>query len=129
MNDNQIQRIDHQIFKPLKNLRYLQLDNNEISFIAKTAFKNLLKLEHILIGQNYLKKLIDEHFKSNKKLITIWLENNNIQDLSSTMFDHLFNLKYIDLKDNVCIDDYYIEGNFTKMRETIEYDCTNSDKN
>ncbi|CAG9809779.1 unnamed protein product [Chironomus riparius] len=128
LNDNQIQEIDHQIFKPLKNLRHLQLDNNKISFIEKKAFKHLLKLEHILIGRNFLKTLNDEHFKSNKKLITIWLENNDILVLNSTMFDHLANLKYIDLKYNVCIDDYYIEGDFVKMRKLIENDCKHFEK-
>lgn len=125
LNENFIQFIDMQIFKPVRNLRYLQLDNNQISFLSKHAFNNLLKLEHIMIGHNLLEKLVDEHFKSNKKLITIWLEKNFIYDLNSTMFDHLYNLQYIDLKNNICIDDYYIQENFLKMKETLKINCTN----
>ena len=96
---NQIEFLDEQIFDILRNIREISLDNNKIATVPSNLFKDNLKLEEIKLG------------------------GNKIQTICSTMFDHLKDLTYVDLRSNVCVNDFFFHKRFNGMKNVLRINC------
>lgn len=123
LNHNEITSIADHTFDSLTNLRLLTLYNNQLSTLPDNIFINLSELRNVSLSDNSLQSMNDNHFINNKKLEWIWMHNNHLDDLSSTMFDKMENLKYVDLRGNLCIDDYYFTARHSEMKEKINTSC------
>ncbi|CAG9809794.1 unnamed protein product [Chironomus riparius] len=123
LNHNEIANIDDHTFDTVTNLRLLTLYNNQLSALSENIFINLSQLRNISISDNNIQSMNDNHFKNNRKLEWIWMHNNEFSILSSTMFDKMKNLKFVDLKENLCINDYYFAARFLEMKEKIKSSC------
>ena len=146
--DNEIELIDRDSFKDLTNLRKLDLAINKLKFIEPKLFQSLSKCNHLTLMYNEIEAL-DENifdkmvnvldiyltnnklsvipenlFKNNLKLVRIELKANQIQVISSSMFDHLNDVQYIDLQENICVDVYYKDMNFTGMKDLLRANCS-----
>jgi Leucine-rich repeat (LRR) protein len=81
-------------FPPLSNLELLDLSNNSISFLPKTTFKNLLKLNYLTLAQNQIYKLNDFLFSRLSQLLILQLNNNYLD-----RFPNISNLTRLQILD------------------------------
>lgn len=94
--------------KPFKELKYLSLENNNISCIERDLFK------------------------FNTELRVIKLNSNKIKYIFSAVLDHLVNLKYLWLNSNECIkanhNSYGDRDETLKLIEEVKKECSNDNK-
>ena len=57
IDGNEINCIDLELFKNLKNLSFINMARNKLNYIDTTVFLNLNKLNHVIISQNPLNTL------------------------------------------------------------------------
>lgn len=94
--------LPHAFFRGLTSLRSLYLNNNHISFLSTDTFddlKNLkfLTLDDSCVGVTQLKPGI---FKNLRKLETLMVENMGIVSFSKEVFNNLTGLKVLHLNHN-----------------------------
>ncbi|WP_186649098.1 leucine-rich repeat domain-containing protein [Fluviispira vulneris] len=82
------------------NLRTLNLDNNNISYLPHGIFDKLSNLNWLILGNNYLRTIPKDAFRNLSNLETIWLMENRISNLPLGTFDHSPNLSWISLYNN-----------------------------
>lgn len=149
-NDN-LKEIHGQLLKELRNLKEIYLYRNRIEILAKDLFRNNEKLEKIHIAGNNIKVLhrdlfVEQRnlrwldlsgniieilpeglFRNNQKLEEINFFNNQIKTIE-TDFQNLSRLSFIDLEDNVCIDElcdkqFCGTGSISEMQKMFEKKC------
>lgn len=99
-NSTTILKIDLDIFKGLKVLKILRLDNNKITEITGRLFSDLSNLKELSLSNNSLKKIDSKTFKGLKNLETLKLDKNEIKEIDGNSFSDLSNLKELDLESN-----------------------------
>lgn len=88
-------------FGTLKRLRYLKVDNNELSMVADKALEGLKNLKMVDMSSNKIVALPSELFRDQQHRIEeIYLQNNSISVLSPDLFSNLTQLQALDLSTN-----------------------------
>ncbi|CAF0931097.1 unnamed protein product [Brachionus calyciflorus] len=82
----------------LKNLEYLNLNDNQINSIEQIFFINLTNLSELYLSNNKL----DENIKLNYlyKLIKLDISSNKFKTFSNDLIPHSLRLEYLDLSNN-----------------------------
>lgn len=96
-------------FKYNQNLEYLCLEKNKLNSIPFDIFTKLTKLKLLFLGDNQLEELPNVLFTNNINLEKIDLINNKIKFLDSSSFDGLSKLNFVELNNNICINNTYNE--------------------
>jgi hypothetical protein len=152
MNDNDVEKIEHKVFHPLKKLRrlylnnnhitqlhfltfrrvkalrYLFLENNKIIYIDPRLFKHVTKLKVLDISRNKLTELEPTTFQNNRILSWINIRHNSYIDTLDwkPLFKHSFNFRYIKFCDDKIYSYGVYAGASTVGRNLEEYPYTNS---
>ena len=125
LDHNKIKMMDPNWFQSLETLQLLFISYNQLDFLDEHSFDNLQNLRIISLSNNKLSTIPANLFKNNLKLKDINLNVNKIQTISSTMFDHLNNWIYINLQNNVCINDRYLSmRRLNEMKNVLSSNCT-----
>ncbi|XP_035663236.1 slit homolog 2 protein-like [Branchiostoma floridae] len=88
------------LFKDLKDLEELDLDNNQITDIEVGSFDSLENLRLLFLYRNAIEKLSSGLFKGMTNLLQIYLSSNNITTIEDGAFEGLENLQLIQLHEN-----------------------------
>uniref|UniRef100_A0ABI7XC69 Peroxidase n=1 Tax=Felis catus TaxID=9685 RepID=A0ABI7XC69_FELCA len=105
LNNNQIRQISRNAFEGLENLLYLYLYKNEIHALDKQTFKGLRSLEQLYIHFNQIETLQPETFGDLVKLERLFLHNNKLSKIPAGSFSHLDSLKRLRLDSNALVCD------------------------
>ncbi|XP_072044938.1 toll-like receptor 2 [Amphiura filiformis] len=81
-----------------RNLRYLDLSNNNIDNINENDFSSLVNIEYMNLSHNRIYSLPD--FSSLVNITRMDLSFNRIESLPETQFQHLSGLAYLNLAGN-----------------------------
>lgn len=79
-------------FAGLKNMKSLNLADNQIKFIDPDAFDDLVALEELDLSNNQLGDLDDEMFRKLKNLRILRIGGNNMHAIHPNLFKNLRNL-------------------------------------
>ena len=105
LSGNDIERLNKMDFDNLKNLVYLNLDNNKISQIDDYCFSQLINLEELRIsGNTYLKTIPKNVFYGSTNLKTLYLSDNSLNAIPD--LDNLGNLENLDLSSNGIVKEH-----------------------
>ena len=128
LNYNKIKIIDSSWFQSLETLRQLRIGGNQIELLDEKMFNILRNIREISLDNNKLSAVPANLFRDNLKLEEIRLGRNKIKTISPTMFDHLNNLTYVDLRSNVCVNDFFYQQRFDEMKNVLRINCTPLDQ-
>ena len=123
LEHNKIKMIDPNWLKSLGTLRELSMSYNQIETLDEQVFDNLQNLREISLSFNSISTVPANLLKHNLKLLSILLSANEIETISSTMFNHLRNLTYVDLQNNYCVDDDFVEYQIDGIKNTLMLNC------
>uniref|UniRef100_A0A452V8G1 Slit homolog 1 protein n=1 Tax=Ursus maritimus TaxID=29073 RepID=A0A452V8G1_URSMA len=114
LNGNNITRIHKNDFVGLKQLRVLQLMENQIGVVERGAFDDMKELERLRLNRNQLHLLPELLFQNNQALSRLDLSENTIQAIPRKAFRGATDLKNLQLDKNQisCIE----EGAFRALR-------------
>uniref|UniRef100_K7FHR1 LRRCT domain-containing protein n=1 Tax=Pelodiscus sinensis TaxID=13735 RepID=K7FHR1_PELSI len=126
LSSNRITDIKGKAFNGLRDLRMLQLDQNQISSssIRDHTFNGLQKLQVLALSNNALSTVYGRWFKNMKGLVRLQLDGNQITDLTDSSFGTacLDSLRSLDLSNNFIS---YIEKNaFQHLPQLKEMDLS-----
>ena len=113
LNNNKINNLSKQIFKPLKNLIELDLSYNEIKTLDESTLAGLKRVEHLLLGNNNLQTIHEKAFDPCSSLLVLDLSHNGLEDPPEAL-KSLDVLQTIDLSDNSIQN--VIGASFLKMQ-------------
>ena len=99
---NRLKRIYSFYLADLVQLKYLNLDSNQISLIEEGSFDGLDRLETLILSHNKLDLAFNASslFNSLSSLRHLSLSSNKIQVLESNLFLNLLKLELVDLSRN-----------------------------
>lgn len=97
---NSIRELPSLIFKDLKNLHTLLLNNNHISRIHKEAFNGLESLKFLYLFKNEIRHLGREAFQGLHNLEQLYLHQNKLEEIEEGTFSGLFSLERLFLNNN-----------------------------
>ncbi|CRK93089.1 CLUMA_CG006599, isoform A [Clunio marinus] len=102
LSNNRLKFIGDTSFHFLKNLRILDLNDNQIDLLHKGLFQRDIhhKLEEISIEFNNLRLISTHNFVDLEKLHYISLRDNRIERLERRAFMNLDNLRHLSLRGN-----------------------------
>ena len=123
LSANKITTIDPNLFQSLEYLTQLVINENPILFLDENVFVNLRLLNEISLKANLLLGLHRNLFKNNLILQRINLSDNQLLHINSTMFDHLKYLYIVDLRFNICVNDFYDQKPFKEMKIVLRKNC------
>jgi Leucine-rich repeat (LRR) protein len=108
LSSNKITELGGRIFAPLalNVLDYLGFDGNSIKSLDKDTFRKLPHLRGLGLSNNLLDSLDETLFLNNTELVNLDINSNKIDKLNSTMFQHLPKLEWLNLMDNICVNDF-----------------------
>lgn len=101
---NQIGELDVNAFHNLGNLRELYLSDNKLSSLHMNTFDPLISLEILALSGNQLQSIDLELFHANLQLREILLYDNKITAVHPQAFSNLVNLFNLELHGNLCVD-------------------------
>lgn len=131
LDSNELGKLNASTFSGARNLEWLSVSSNFISAIDKDAFQGLSKLQMLILSQNKLRQLPRETFFAlaelreillngnefetmpvglfdrNLQMKRIWLQNNELKVIEPQIFAPLKNLIFINLQDNVCVNEMF----------------------
>uniref|UniRef100_A0A4W3I3C6 Slit homolog 1 protein n=1 Tax=Callorhinchus milii TaxID=7868 RepID=A0A4W3I3C6_CALMI len=115
LNGNNITRIAKSAFAGLRHLRVLQLMENQITTIERGAFQDLKELERLRLNRNNLQVLPELLFLGTPKLYRLDLSENHIHAIPRKAFRGAVDIKNLQLDYNLisCIED----GAFRALRD------------
>ncbi|XP_022119600.2 protein artichoke [Pieris rapae] len=99
LNNNKIQNVSKSSFDSLRNLRRLDLSDNQIHDLNFEVFY-LLKLQFLSIRGNFLRIIGKGHFDSLNLMEILDVSNNNISEVESFSFKDLNELISFDISNN-----------------------------
>lgn len=109
-------------FERLSSLHYLNLSTNLIKFIPNFCFEGLTKLKRIILSTNTKDVLILKPL-----IVIIYLlhaGDNIIAAMNGITFANLPRLAFVDLKNNVCVDQIFVTHPFASVfRRIISRNC------
>lgn len=125
---NELESIPNDAFLDLFNLEVLTISGNLIKMLPTNAFVSLMDLRYFDASDNEIKAFDDEIFSQNSKLEEILLENNKIKKIKSK-FQKFSDIGFIDLRDNVCIDSFFLRDHpgyplISEFQNKIDSNCT-----
>ncbi|XP_077432475.1 toll-like receptor 21 [Vanacampus margaritifer] len=97
---NRIRMVNSYAFHHTPNAITLNLNINNIAFLAKNALRGLSRLKTLRLDNNLLTDLFNETFKDLSALQTLNLRNNRISVIFDKTFLRLNNLSVLDLGGN-----------------------------
>lgn len=124
LSSNFIHIINKDAFRGLSKLQMLVLSQNKLQQLPGETFGELVDLREILLNGNEFEKLPAGLFDRNLQMKRIWMQNNKLKVIEPQVFVPLKNLLYINLQDNVCVNE-----EFRKMYRETESLMTDSLKN
>lgn len=104
---NEIESIPDDAFLDLFNVEVLTISGNLIKKLPLNAFVSMMELKYFDASDNEIKEFDDEMLSQNSQLEEILLENNKIKRIQSN-FAKFKDIGFIDLRDNDCIDSFYL---------------------
>lgn len=107
------------------NLIRLDVSNNEIRAIVKTAFMGLSRLTHLYLENNRIEAIFPETFDPLVKLTTLRLNKNQITRIESKLFHNNRELSILHVNDNK-IEFLDGEYGFRHLRSMQVFDCHNN---
>ena len=102
----------------------MSLGHNKIKYLNKDLFKELKKVKYLFVNDNKIQKIHAELLKFNNKLEIINLQNNNIKHIGLDAFKTLTKLTSINLENNQCISGKYNLEELKKEKNTIISKCS-----
>ncbi|XP_040343781.1 putative oxidoreductase PXDNL [Herpailurus yagouaroundi] len=90
---NRIREIPGSVFKKLKNLNTLLLNNNQIRQISRNAFEGLENLRYLYLYKNEIHALDKQTFKGLRSLEQLYIHFNQIETLQPETFGDLVKLE------------------------------------
>ncbi|XP_066019675.1 G-protein coupled receptor GRL101-like [Pocillopora verrucosa] len=100
LNNNNLEKIEKDLFDGLKALTHLGLQDNRIETPHKHVFKDLTALKKLDLSNNGVEDLPQEIFSNLTSLTTLLLSNNQIRNLPPTIFANLTNITTIKIEEN-----------------------------
>lgn len=97
---NRFSSIPDRTFVNLPNLIYLNLVNNQIERLQNDVFKGLDSLQILIITKNRLVEIERDAFNGLKQLTTLNFYQNSLRELQKGTFSGLENLKDLNLSSN-----------------------------
>jgi len=82
------------------NVTSVHLNDNCIQFVPPEAFKPLVSLRHLYLQNNQINKIHFSAFQSNVHLITLDLSGNKLQELPPIIFQKSSNLLWVNITGN-----------------------------
>jgi Leucine-rich repeat (LRR) protein len=125
---NKIQQLDFDTFHDLTKVVKILLANNQLSSLPRDIFKYNRKLQEVWLGGNQLEFLRENLFINNPELNTIYAGENKLKQIDID-FTVLPNFKIIDLRNNVCMNEwcdsngYCGTGSVEEMQRKIRRNC------
>lgn len=100
-------------FERLKELQYITLSQNFLSFIPPNTFQNLTKLKYLFLSNNHLQVIDETMFNKLGKLRTLHLSHNKISLIPKNAFSSLVELRNITVSFNFIqrMDNDHFENN------------------
>lgn len=98
---NQLTRIDANVFHDLYTLQILNLENNSIDFVADGAFSELKNLHALTLTHNYITRIEAYHFSGMYALNQLLLDSNKIEYIHPQTFENVTNLQDLGLNGNM----------------------------
>lgn len=93
------------IAENFKNIKVLIIANTGLRVITQVDLKPLKKLRNLYVDNNQLTSLDDDLFLSNPSIEYINVSNNQIKSVGMRTFEPLTGLKELGFYQNICIDD------------------------
>ncbi|XP_062847933.1 toll-like receptor 21 [Trichomycterus rosablanca] len=102
IQNNHIYHFSSDTFDDLKNLTFLTLDDScdGVIQLKPLIFKNLRKLEILLLENMGIQSVSKEVFGNLTNLRVLHLNRNALQTLDINLLENLTNLEYLDLRDS-----------------------------
>jgi Leucine-rich repeat (LRR) protein len=98
--NNDLTRVDSVLFRDLYSLQVLNLENNQLSFVAEDAFSGMNNMHTLLLSHNHLKAI--DTFICNGLFVLSFLvmDNNKIETVGPDSFKNCSNLNDLNLSGN-----------------------------
>ncbi|XP_067834198.1 toll-like receptor 21 [Heptranchias perlo] len=115
------------VFEDLVNLRILSMPDacNGIHSLNPGIFKNLRRLQRLNLENIGLQSMSPDIFRNLSNLRTLFLGKNAIQTINSTVLVHLKSLTYLDLRKNpfpcICINSWFKNWSLANPRVQVIY--------
>jgi Leucine-rich repeat (LRR) protein len=101
LNENNLTHLDKDIFTNLTQLQYLNLShNNNLTYLDKELFKYNTQLQYLDLDRNNLTHLDKDLFKYNTQLQKLFVNYNDITNLDENLFSNLTQLRYLNISCN-----------------------------
>lgn len=114
LQNNKIENLHSATFQHTKNLQNLYLGQNRIKILDERLFEPLICLGYLHLDSNQIETVSYDWFKFNENLTKIDLGDNRIKYLNKNILKVFERLKFLDLTNNVCVDqlfEYKLEPN------------------
>lgn len=106
-SSNFIDTINKDAFKGLSKLQMLILSQNKLRQLNIATFYELVDLREILLDGNGFETLPAGLFDRNLQMKRVWLQKNQLKVIEPQIFAPLENLVFVNLEDNVCINELF----------------------
>jgi Leucine-rich repeat (LRR) protein len=125
---NEIESLSTDAFLDLFNLEVLTISGNFIKKLPTNAFVSLMDLKYFDASDNEIEEFDDEVFSLSLQLEEILLDNNKINSIKAN-FRKLKSVGFIDLRDNECIDSFFLRDHpgypsIYEFQKEINSNCT-----
>lgn len=100
MNDLTLKRVPYGVGGSTRNLEAFFSKSGNVEFIKRGTFKDMKKLNHVVISQHKMKFLPEEVFWDLNDLALLAFHENQLEKLPKNVFSKSVNLKRINLNDN-----------------------------
>ncbi|XP_067118807.1 protein toll-like [Centruroides vittatus] len=100
LNDNRIRKLDDESFSYLSNLTHLELGGNPIEVLPEKVFFRLYNLKVLHVYKIQLKNLSTDVFKDLSSLKILDISSNYLEKLPDSIFDSLLNVEQVNLRSN-----------------------------
>lgn len=97
---NLLTRIDANVFHDLYTLQILNLEHNNIDFVAEGAFSELKNLHALTLSHNKLARIESYHFSGMYALHQLYIDSNKIDYIHEDAFENMTNLQDLGLNGN-----------------------------
>lgn len=128
LGKNMMSRIFGDTFANFRKLKLLFLNDNRLEVLHNDTFKKLTELQKLWLNGNFLTELHEDLLSQNKNLKRIYLEGNRLFKIALDIFS-IPSLELVDLRGNICINDWTFDKNLNDIRTTVSRNCHLSDDN